>query len=231
MKCLYLIPARGGSKGIPKKNIKLFNGKPLIHYSIEIAKKLADSKDICVSTDSEEIKKVAEQTGINIPFIRPADLATDKAGSSNVIKHAVEFYKAGGVNYDAVILLQPTSPFRLIKHVKEAITIFEDDLDMVCSVSESKANPYYNLFEESDNGILKKCKQGSYIRRQDCPAIYEQNGSIYVISVKSLLTKGMANFTKTKKYVMNDIYSRDIDTPDDWDYCEYLLQHRKVKYE
>ena len=231
MKCLYLIPARGGSKGIPKKNIKLFNGKPLIHYSIEIAKKLTHSKDICVSTDSEEIKTIAEQTGINVPFIRPADLATDKAGSSNVIKHAVEFYKAGGVNYDAVILLQPTSPFRLIKHVKEAITIFEDDLDMVCSVSESKANPYYNLFEESDNGILKKCKQGSYIRRQDCPAIYEQNGSIYVISVKSLLTKGMANFTKTKKYMMNDIYSRDIDTPDDWDYCEYLLHHRKVKYE
>ena len=126
MKCLYLIPARGGSKGIPKKNIKLFNGKPLIHYSIEFAKKLTDSKDICVSTDSEEIKKVAEQTGIHVPFIRPADLATDKAGSSNVIKHAVEFYKAGGVNYDAVILLQPTSPFRLIKHVKEAITIFDD---------------------------------------------------------------------------------------------------------
>lgn len=222
---LYLIPARGGSKGIPHKNIKPLNGKPLILYSVEVARQLADDADICVTTDDDAIIRVVEGSGLKVPFKRPEELATDTSGSYEVILHALDFFEQKGVIYEVVVLLQPTSPFRTAQHVKEAIALYHDSLDMVVSVSESAANPYYSLFEENEDGFLDKSKKGNFTRRQDCPKVYEYNGAIYVMNVKSLREKTIGAFTKTRKYEMPRELSIDLDTPMDWEFAEFLSKH------
>ena len=221
MKILYLIPARGGSKGIPHKNIKLLNNKPLIQYSIEVARKLASDEDICVSTDDEEIIRVTESLGLKVPFVRPAEYATDTATSNDVILHALRFYEERGVLYDIVVLLQPTSPLRTVEHVKEAMSLYTSDIDMVVSVKPSSAA--YGMCKENDAGFLEPVVNFGITRRQDMPDYYEYNGAIYVINVKSLLEKGMSGFNKERKYVMNEESSWDIDTMLDWIIIEKLI--------
>jgi N-acylneuraminate cytidylyltransferase len=231
MKFLILIPARGGSKGVPKKNIKILNGKPLIFYSIDVARKITEDSNICVSTDDVEIIKTIENgRSLKVPFIRPDLLATDTATSYDVMLHAINHYENIGINYDAIILLQPTSPLRLIKHLKEALSLYNSsNVEMVVSVVESKGNPYFNLFEENSSGFLEKSKKANYSRRQDCPKVYEYNGSIYIIAVKSLKEGSVSTFTKIKKYEMEPEYSIDIDTPFDWQIAELLMSENLSK--
>jgi len=231
MKFLILIPARGGSKGVPKKNIKILNGKPLIFYSIDVARKITEDSNICVSTDDAEIIKTIENgRSLKVPFIRPDLLATDTATSYDVMLHAINHYENIGINYDAIILLQPTSPLRLIKHLKEALSLYNSsNVEMVVSVVESKGNPYFNLFEENSSGFLEKSKKVNYSRRQDCPKVYEYNGSIYIIAVKSLKEGSVSTFTKIKKYEMEPEYSIDIDTPFDWQIAELLMSENLSK--
>jgi CMP-N,N'-diacetyllegionaminic acid synthase len=224
MNIMVVIPARGGSKGIPRKNCKLLGGKPLIHYSIEAAQEVFENNQILVSTDDLEIKICAEQTGIEVPFLRPADLSTDTAGSYEVLLHAVAFEEARGNKPDVLLLLQPTSPFRTAKHITEALKLYNDELDMVVSVVQAKANPYYNLFEENVEGNLLKSKPSDFTRRQDCPDVWEYNGAIYIIKIKTLKQKTLAAFEKVRKYVMDEISSHDIDTMIDWKVAEILLQ-------
>lgn len=225
MKFLVVITARGGSKGIPKKNIKRLNGKPLIQYSIDIAKGIADTKDICFTSDSDEIIQVATSLGLEIPFKRPEHLATDTANSQDVILHGLEAYeKLNNTTYDAVILLQPTSPFRTLEQVKDCIKLYDNTLDMVVSAKLASANPYYNLYEESD-GFLRPSKEGNFTRRQDCPDVWEFNGAIYVINTQALRTKKMKAFSKVKKYIMSEETSIDIDTPFDWNFAEFYIQN------
>jgi len=224
VKYLVIIPARGGSKGVPKKNIKLLNGKPLIYYTIEAARKLFADEDICISTDNEEIKQVVEKTGLKVPFLRPNELATDTAGTYEVLLHALNFYKNQGKEYQAIVLLQPTSPLRTEIHIQEAIDLFSKDMDMVVSVKETESNPYYVLFEENEEGFLAKSKEGNFTRRQDCPKVWEYNGAIYVINIASLLVKKMNQFEKIRKYVMSEDSSVDIDNSLDWKVVELLLK-------
>lgn len=216
MNIMVVIPARGGSKGIPGKNCKILAGKPLIHYSIEAAQKLFSNDQIIVSTDNSEIKSCAEETGIVVPFLRPAELATDIAGSYEVLLHAVAFEEARGNSPEVLILLQPTSPFRNAQHIKEALSSFDFGLDMVVSVKETKSNPYYLLFEENADGFLQHSKSGEFQRRQDCPKVWEYNGAIYIINVQSLLKGKISSFKRRKKFVMDEMSSIDIDTPLDW---------------
>jgi CMP-N,N'-diacetyllegionaminic acid synthase len=223
MKPLIIIPARGGSKGVPRKNIKLLNGIPLIHYTIKAAQKLFDDHLICVSTDDIEIKQVAEQTKLVVPFLRPKELASDNAGTHEVLLHAIDFYNKNGYDADTIILLQPTSPFRTSFQIREALKLYSNEIDMVVSVKESKANPYYLLFEENQNGFLKKSKEATFIRRQDCPKVYELNGSIYIIKVSSLIEKSINEFDKIVKYEMDEVSSHDLDTQLDWDFAEFLV--------
>lgn len=216
-KLLIVIPARGGSKGVPDKNIKLLNGKPLIHYTIEAARKVFPDKSIYVSTDSDRIKKIAEDTGIEVPFIRPSKLATDKSNSRDVLLHALEYYKNNNDDVpDVIILLQPTSPFRKSNHIKDALKLYSNDIDMVVSVKETESNPYFVLFEENGNGFLEKSKKGNYTRRQDCPKVFEYNGAIYIINTKSLEEKNFNQFEKIRKYEMDIFSSIDIDTEFDF---------------
>lgn len=231
MECLIVIPARGGSKGIPYKNIKLLNGKPLICYSIDVARKFTTDDNICVTTDDDKIIKVVEDYGLKVPFKRPDYLATDTCGSNEVIQHAYKFFCNQGKNYDAIVLLQPTSPFRKVKFLREAVSLFNKSMDMVVSVKEASSNPYYNCFEEDVQGFLSMSKKLDHklIRRQDAPKAYEYNGSIYVINPKSLMDKGMSAFTKKKKYLMDAFYSVDLDTIFDWKVAEMVLNEGLVE--
>ena len=214
MNILYLIPARGGSKGIPHKNSKDLNGKPLILYSLEVARSLTGDDDICVSTDDPQIISLLKSANYQVPFIRPAELATDTSSSYDVILHALYFYENQGKIYDAVVLLQPTSPLRTELHVKEALNLFDMHIDAVVSVCESPHNPYYNLYEESNDHYLLISKgNGTCKRRQDAPKVWLFNGAIYVFNVESLKKGYFDSFTRIKKYVMPSQFLIDLDTP------------------
>lgn len=223
---MFVIPARGGSKGIPGKNIKPLNGKPLIGYSIEVAREFVGDEDICLTTDDEKIIDVAErQFGLRVPFIRPASLATDKSGSYGVMIHALDFYAARGKNYDTLVLLQPTSPFRTADDVRAAMKLYSSDIDMVVTVKEAATNPYYNAFEEDENGFLKISKgDGKYTRRQDAPKVWEYNGAVYVINVASLRKMTLGEFPRRRLCPMPAERSVDLDTPMDWLIAETLMK-------
>lgn len=223
---LVLIPARGGSKGVPKKNTRLLLDKPLIQYTLEFSSEFFSKEDICISTDSVEIKTVVERLGYEVPFLRPDALATDYAGTREVILHALDYYRSLGIDYKYVLLLQPTTPLRdytvydKVQKMKSSGIIF----DMIVSVRESKANPYFNLFEEDEDGFLMLSKKSDYVRRQDCPKIYEYNGAFYLINASSLRDNEMRNFKRICKVINNETaYSIDIDTPEDWEKAEILI--------
>lgn len=225
MKILVIIPARGGSKGIPHKNIKPLNGKPLIHYTIDEAREIVGDDDICVSTDDPEIIKCVEDYGLKVPFVRPDELATDTAGTYEVLLHALDFYEKQGKHYDVVLLLQNTSPFRKAEQVKEALALYNENVDMVVSVKECAANPYYCVFEENEEGYLHVCKgDGNIFRRQDAPKVYEYNGAIYIMNAEKLKTTHMHKMQKRIKYVMDDKSSFDLDTMNDWRIAELMAK-------
>ena len=229
-RALVVIPARGGSKRIPHKNIKPLNGKPLIEYTIDVARQIVDDENICVSTDSKEIARVVEGYGLKVPFIRPDYLATDAAGTYEVLLHALCFYEKMGRKYDNILLLQPTSPFRLASHVYEAFLRYSPDIDMVVSVKNVSSNPYYNCFEEDEAGFLHLSKEdGKYTCRQDIPQAWEYNGAIYIINAESLKLNPLSKFKKKVKYVMDDVHSIDIDTPFDWHMAEYVLDNHLIE--
>ncbi|MBP7477181.1 MAG: acylneuraminate cytidylyltransferase family protein [Chitinophagales bacterium] len=223
--CLYLITARGGSKGLPKKNILSLNGLPIIIYSLNTARMMSEDRNICVSTDAQEIIDVLEQYEYKVPFVRPSSLATDTSSSEQVILHCIEFYKHLGIEYDYIVLLQPTSPLRTSLHVSESLKLVDENTEMIMSVKETDSNPYYVLFEEDENGILQKSKTSTVTRRQDLPKVYEANGAIYIINVKKFMEKGMSQLNK-KKFVMNKLSSIDIDDEIDFKLCEFILQSK-----
>lgn len=228
MKTLVIIPARGGSKGIPHKNIKPLAGKPLIYYTIDVARAVADDSDICVSTDDEEIIRCVEDYGLKVPFVRPAELATDTAGTYEVLLHAVDFYEKQGRKYDNVLLLQNTSPFRTAEDVTGAMELYREDIDMVVSVKEI-VSPYYNSFEEDEKGFLRQISNGiKYVRRQDAPKTYEYNGAVYLINIESLKRESLGDFKHCVKFVMDDTHSVDLDTMLDWKYAEFIIKEGLV---
>jgi CMP-N,N'-diacetyllegionaminic acid synthase len=224
MPILYIIPARGGSKGIPGKNIKPLAGKPLIYYTLDVAKAVAQSEDIiCITTDDDAIIEAVKSYGFEIPFKRPAELATDQAGMNEVLLHAINFYHDKGKEFDKIVLLQPTSPFRKPEHVLGALKEYTPEVEMVVSVKVTDANPYYVLAEENIDGFLEKSKKADFVRRQDCPIVYQYNGAVYVINPNVLLKNSLNDIKRIKKYVMDSQSSTDIDSPIDWLFAEFLL--------
>ena len=178
--------------------------------------------DICVSTDDSDIIECVKAINLDVPFVRPERLASDTATTNDVIVHALNFYADKGINYDNVVLLQPTSPLRTAAQVKEAISLYSDKIDMVVSVKESAASVV--LFKENTDGYLEHAfdvKSG--VRRQDALKLYEYNGAIYVMNSQSILNKGMSGFTKIVKYTMPEINSIDIDNMLDWKLCEFII--------
>lgn len=229
MKILYLIPARGGSIGLPGKNLEKINGKALINRSIDFARNFTSDNNICLSSDSLEIINCAEANKIKVPFIRPEILSNDYSSTYDVILHAINYYESKNVFYDLLVLLQPTTPFRKIKDLKKMLNQWDNDLEMMVSVKESHASPYFNLFEEDENNYLMKSKKSDATRRQDLPKVYSLNGSIYIYNIKSLKKKHSNEFYKIKKYVMdNPIYSIDIDTKLDWLVAESVIKNKLI---
>lgn len=226
MRILYIIPARKGSKGLLGKNTKLLGDKSLIEYSIDFALSVFKNEDaLCISTNDEAVIAIAESKGISIPFIRPEELANDSASIHDVIIHAINQYEKFNQTFDAVLLLQPTSPFRIKDDFTNLIKEFSIDIDMVVSVKLAKENPYFTLFEENSEGFLYKSKIGNYERRQDCPEVYAFNGSMYLINVASIKKLRIADFKNIKKIIMPEDRSVDIDTIADWTLAEFYLKN------
>lgn len=219
---LFVIPARGGSKGLPGKNIKDLCGKPLIAYSIDVARAFADDEHICVSTDSEEIKGVVEEYKLSVPFIRPDYLATDTSTSNDVLVHAVNFFKEQGREYKKLVLLQPTSPLRSTDDVARSLDLYRDDIDMVVSVTKSHAPAV--LCIDDEDGYVHLVYNTNATGRQQLQDMYEFNGAVYVINIQSLLEKGIAGFSKKVKYVMSKENSVDIDDIIDFKIVETIIK-------
>jgi CMP-N,N'-diacetyllegionaminic acid synthase len=226
MRILYIIPARKGSKGLPGKNTKLLGKKPLIEYSIDFAlNNLKIDDELCISTNDEAVIEIAKSKSISIPFIRPEDLSNDNASSYDVIIHAINQYEKLNQKFDAVLLLQPTSPFRIKDDLTRLINEYDDNTEMVVSVKLAKENPYFTLFEENSEGFLNKSKKGNFERRQDCPEVYGFNGSMYLINIESIKKSKISELKYIKKIIMPEKRSVDIDTLADWTLAEFYLKY------
>lgn len=229
MNPLYIIPARGGSKGIPRKNIKELCGRPLIAYTVDAAIEALKTTGgtILLSTDDAEIAATVRKLGLDVPYMRPAMLATDTAGSREVILDAMDWADANGIAYDCVVLLQPTSPFRTTDDILDCMAAFGPDVDMAVTVTEAHDNPYYNIFETSSDGTLHISKgDGQYTRRQDVPKAWVYNGAVYVIRPESIRRMSMGAFPRRVPSVMPADRSVDLDNELDWLIAETIMARK-----
>lgn len=222
------ICARGGSKGLPGKNLRPLAGKPLIVHSIEQARACAALAGVYVSTDDDAIAAVARAAGATVPYRRPAELATDEAGKLPVIEHLVQHLEAQGLVIDTVVDLQPTSPLRTVADIEGALAeSARTGAELVVSVTEPSHNPYYTLAEARADGTLALSKPAAYARRQDAPAVWGLNGAIYVWRRAALARAAREGFwaVPARPYVMPRARSVDIDDLDDFVWAEWLC-HR-----
>lgn len=220
MRILGLITARGGSKGVPGKNTKLLGGKPLIAYTIEAALQSKLLTDWVVSTDCEKIADVALGFGANVPFVRPSELANDSSKSIDVVIHAIQEMEKQGKTYDAVVLLQPTSPFRPVGFIDKAIEIFiEKKCDALVSVLPvpHEYNPHW-VFEMNVDGSLQIAtgEQEIIPRRQELPPAFHRDGSIYISLVSLIEGKKVLVGGKTGGIISDPTYYANLDTMEDW---------------
>ena len=238
MNVLITICARGGSKGIPGKNVKELNGKPLIYYTIETAEKfrgLGYSVDIILSTESAEIKKIVEagNYSIDTSYTRPEEQATDTAGKLDVIINAMNYSaEKNRKEYDFVIDMDVTSPLRNAKDIQNALVLLQNDAEAnnIFSVSPANRNPYFNMVEEDGNGYYKLCKEGKFLTRQSAPKVYDMNASFYIF--KKMF------FDKNLRTAINDrtlIYEVphlcfDLDHNIDFEFMSYLLATGKLDF-
>lgn len=236
-KTIGVIPARGGSKSIPQKNIRNFCGKPLIAWTILNALK-SNLDRIVVSTDDIEIAKIAKKYGAEV-VMRPAELAVNSVGVEPTLKHVYETFKDNGYIADAIILLMPTNPYRQIFHIDEALKIFRNKkVDSIVAVNETPANhtPYWTLTKSVNGKVslwgnvpLKKI----LTRRQDFPQkCYARNDLVYVLKPKNLYDKKKSNLygDKVELYETSTIYEMDINTPEEWQDAEIKFKRlQKIK--
>ena len=231
-KVLGVITARGGSKGIPGKNIKPLLGKPLIAYTIEAAQKSNALDRLILSTDDPAIAEVAKKYGCEVPFLRPKELAEDKSAHLPVMQHAVKWLKENE-NYvpDYVMILQPTSPLRQPEHIKEAVDLIsKTGVDSVLSVSEVPENFNSNkTMTVNNDGILRLLNSNPVYkriaRRQDLPREYWSVGSVYLFKT-DLLFGAEPNFygEKTIPLIIDKKYVVDINVPEDWEQAEKAMR-------
>ena len=227
-KVLAIIPARGGSKGVPRKNIKNFCGKPLIAWTIEEALKCKYIDRVIVSTEDQEIAAVSKKYGAEVPFTRPEELAKDETPGIKPILHAI-YWLSKNENYysDFTCTLQCTSPFRKAIYIGEALEqLVTGENDSIISICESEVNPYW--MKKIEKGRLRDFMENSstYTRRQDLPTIYRLNGALY-IGKTDLLIKNRSWYTdNTTPYIMGRIDSIDIDDLVDFKIAEFLMKER-----
>ena len=223
---LAIIPARGGSKGIPHKNITNLCGKPLIAYTIEAAKQSEYIDTVIVSTDDVDIQRISEEYGASVPFLRDAKIASDEATTISVIVDAVERLKEKEQIFDAVVLLQPTSPLRTTEEIDVAIDVFfQNEMKGVVSVNVAEVSPFL-LRTIKGSQLQRIISENSTIRRQDMPTYYEVNGAIYINAISDI--KESLSFNDNPiPYIMSCERSVDIDTWDDLEKAKYYLNNKR----
>ena len=230
-KLLAIIPARGGSKGIPNKNIVDLNGKPLIYYTIEEslkAQKKGYIDKLIVSTDDEKICEISRKYGAEVPFIRPKEISGDKAKSIEYVLHALDFYKSKNEFFDTVMILQPTSPMRKEKDIIDSIISFNghSSKSLVSCYEEAHIKPevMYNL----KDSILMPLKSNHNIgsRRQDVENYFIRNGAIYITKVDFLLTEQKIISKNPMAFVMKKSFSIDIDTLEDIELVRLIFENK-----
>lgn len=227
---LCTICARGGSKGVLNKNIRVINGKPLIAYSIETAKQTGLFEHIVISTDSDEIASVAMSFGAEVFFKRPSELASDTAAKLPVIRHAfTESEKFYGMEFRYLIDLDATSPLRIADDITGAYKLLIDGgYDNIITAMPSRRSPYFNMVELTiDNRVeLSKKLESKIIRRQDAPKCYDMNASIYAWKRSALLNSESVISNNTGLFVMPEERSIDIDSQLDFEFVSMLLQRK-----
>lgn len=219
-KILAIIPARGSSKGLPRKNVKKLAGKPLIAWTIEAAKQSKYISHVILSSEDPEIIEVAKQYGCDVPFTRPIELAQDDTLTMDVIIHAIE--QCG--NFDYIVLLQPTSPLRTTEDIDGCIQkLIENKVDFCVSITEATESPYWMYTMENNRMYPLMQQEQMKSRRQELPVVYALNGAVYVAKTDALLMEKSFLNEHTIGYTMPQEKSFDIDTITDFKICEYLL--------
>ena len=228
MKTIATICARGGSVGVPRKNIAPLMGRPLIAHTIAQALAVPGIDAVYVSTDDGEIARVAEAHGARVPFLRPGELSTSTAPKVPVIQHLCDHVAREVGAFDRIVDLDPTSPLRTIGDIEACLALLDGETDAVITGFEAEKNPYFNMVErKSDGNIGLVCSSpgGGVVARQLAPAVYSMNASIYVWHAHTL-AKGLWN-GRLKLHVMPRERSIDIDSPLDFRIVEMLMQSAK----
>ena len=224
---LGVIPARGGSKGIPRKNIKSLGGKPLIQWTIDAAKHSKYLNRVVVSTEDPEIARIASELGADVPFVRPSNLASDETPGLATVLHALEQLP----EYEWIMLLQPTSPLRVTEDID---CVFElchaSGAPAAVSVSDVSVHPYWT-YKIGSEGRMESfiANRPDIFRRQDLPPAYCLNGAVYLARTDWLIEQGSFISAETLGYVMPPERSIDLDSPLDWEWLEFLLENKHVK--
>ncbi len=233
-KILLTIASRSGSKGVKNKNIRHLCGLPLIAHTIIQAKKWAKAKKIICSTDSEDIARIARDYGIEVPFMRPAELAQDTTSKIDVLKHALKNMEAqDNCKYEIIVDLDVTSPIRKISDIDSALSLFlKKDLKSIFSVTSARRNPYFNIVEINKKGYasLVKSLSNKVSRRQDAPTVYDMNASIYIYDRDYILDEKTVSPISDKSliWVMDEFSAFDIDSESDFKFIEFLVSNKFV---
>lgn len=240
MNIIITVCVRGGSKGIPGKNIRLINEKPLIYYTLKLAQKFSERHQNCpiyLSTDSETIKEVVRKlnfSNVNIDYTRPAELATDSSGKMAAIKDVKNFAeKQLEKKFDILIDMDVTSPLRSLEDVGEALTKLNNNKEALnlFSVSPANRNPYFNMVEEKEDGFVKLCKEGNFLTRQSAPRVYDMNASFYIFK-KSYFENDFNSAITDKALIYNVPHvCFDLDENIDFEFMEYLILHNKLNFD
>jgi len=230
MKILALIPARGGSKRLPRKNIKSLADKPLIGWSIDSALSCDKINTVIVSSDDSEVIDVAKKMGAEAPFVRPEELSLDNSVSFDVAKHAIEYYASRGEFFDFLLLLQPTSPLRRLSHIEESLQLLvEKKADAVISVCKESHSPLWSNTIDDDfslKGFIQEKVKNK--RSQDLPQYYRLNGAIYLVKIDKALEENTLFLSDNiYAYEMDEISSIDIDTELDFLLAELLIRQQQ----
>jgi hypothetical protein len=228
-KVLAIILARGGSKGIPKKNIKEICGKPLIAYTIEAALSSGTFDKVVVSTDSHEIASVAKSFGATVPFMRPNELSQDHVWSRDALRHAVlECEKEYGTLYDYVVELPCVAPLRNDTHIREAVNKLiqtgADSVISVCKMQDKHPVRMKRIVEDTIQDFCKEFPEGEGSRRQDLDPCYIRNGAIYAMTRKCIVDDFSRNGSVSRPYIMDEIHSVNIDSMIDYYLAESIIR-------
>ena len=233
MNILCTILARGGSKGVKNKNIRLLCGKPLIHYTILQAIGAGIFSDVLVNSDSDEILKTASEIqGVTV-MKRPAELASDTSAKLPAIMYAVsEMERQKGMQYDVILDMDCTSPLRAVSDILDALKLFkETDSDNLITAMPSRRSPYFNMvtLDEKGSARLVIKPEKAVVRRQDAPVCYDMNASIYIWKRKALFENQSVFTDKTALYIMPEERSIDIDSPTDFDFVEFMMGRKNAE--